>query len=165
MAGRGRAGARATGWPVKSAPVARCCPAVFRCIAPHAHIPANHPFACSPYWDAQGCALAPALRLRKWAQAPATPPPFARHRPRALESRLRAAQPPPRMAATAKPQPPAALLPIPGGAEAAPSNILELYLGSLEALGFDLKKTTSAFVEDDWKTHPGRLGPWAGRCG
>ena len=33
----------------------------------------------------------------------------------------------------------------------APSNILELYLGSLEALGFDLKKNDIRFVEDDWE--------------
>ena len=31
----------------------------------------------------------------------------------------------------------------------APSNILELYLGSLEALGFDLKQNDIRFVEDD----------------
>jgi glycyl-tRNA synthetase alpha chain len=33
----------------------------------------------------------------------------------------------------------------------APDNILELYLGSLEALGFDLKKNDVRFVEDDWE--------------
>ncbi|QJW85414.1 glycine--tRNA ligase subunit alpha [Ramlibacter terrae] len=33
----------------------------------------------------------------------------------------------------------------------APANILELYLGSLEALGFDLKKNDIRFVEDDWE--------------
>ncbi|HAX61864.1 MAG TPA: glycine--tRNA ligase subunit alpha, partial [Elusimicrobia bacterium] len=34
----------------------------------------------------------------------------------------------------------------------APSNILELYLGSLQALGFDLKKNDIRFVEDDWES-------------
>ncbi|MBL8357460.1 MAG: glycine--tRNA ligase subunit alpha [Delftia acidovorans] len=40
----------------------------------------------------------------------------------------------------------------------APDNILELYLGSLEALGFDLKKNDIRFVEDDWETPT--LGAW-----
>ena len=40
----------------------------------------------------------------------------------------------------------------------APSNILELYLGSLEALGFDLKKNDIRFVEDDWESPT--LGAW-----
>ncbi len=33
----------------------------------------------------------------------------------------------------------------------APENILDLYLGLLEALGFDLKKNDIRFVEDDWE--------------
>ena len=33
----------------------------------------------------------------------------------------------------------------------APANILELYLGSLTALGFDLKANDIRFVEDDWE--------------
>ncbi len=40
----------------------------------------------------------------------------------------------------------------------APTNILELYLGSLEALGFDLKKNDIRFVEDDWENPT--LGAW-----
>ena len=40
----------------------------------------------------------------------------------------------------------------------APSNILELYLGSLEALGFDLKANDVRFVEDDWENPT--LGAW-----
>ncbi|MDB5872486.1 MAG: glycine--tRNA ligase subunit alpha [Ramlibacter sp.] len=40
----------------------------------------------------------------------------------------------------------------------APSNILELYLGSLRALGFDLKKNDIRFVEDDWENPT--LGCW-----
>jgi glycyl-tRNA synthetase alpha chain len=35
---------------------------------------------------------------------------------------------------------------------------LELYLGSLEALGFDLKKNDVRFVEDDWENPT--LGAW-----
>jgi glycyl-tRNA synthetase alpha chain len=40
----------------------------------------------------------------------------------------------------------------------APANILELYLGSLEELGFDLKKNDIRFVEDDWENPT--LGAW-----
>ena len=40
----------------------------------------------------------------------------------------------------------------------APSNILELYLGSLQALGFDLKVNDVRFVEDDWENPT--LGCW-----
>ena len=40
----------------------------------------------------------------------------------------------------------------------APDNILDLYLGSLRALGFDLKKSDVRFVEDDWENPT--LGAW-----
>jgi glycyl-tRNA synthetase alpha chain len=40
----------------------------------------------------------------------------------------------------------------------APGNILELYLGSLEELGFDLKQNDIRFVEDDWENPT--LGAW-----
>jgi len=40
----------------------------------------------------------------------------------------------------------------------APENILELYLASLEALGFDLKQNDIRFVEDDWENPT--LGAW-----
>jgi len=40
----------------------------------------------------------------------------------------------------------------------APADILELYLGSLEALGFDLKANDIRFVEDDWENPT--LGCW-----
>jgi glycyl-tRNA synthetase alpha chain len=40
----------------------------------------------------------------------------------------------------------------------APADILELYLGSLETLGFDLKKNDVRFVEDDWENPT--LGAW-----
>jgi glycyl-tRNA synthetase alpha chain len=40
----------------------------------------------------------------------------------------------------------------------APANILELYLGSLESLGFDLKQNDIRFVEDDWENPT--LGAW-----
>jgi glycyl-tRNA synthetase alpha chain len=40
----------------------------------------------------------------------------------------------------------------------APADILELYLGSLQALGFDLKANDVRFVEDDWENPT--LGAW-----
>ncbi|MDR0588870.1 MAG: glycine--tRNA ligase subunit alpha [Burkholderiales bacterium] len=40
----------------------------------------------------------------------------------------------------------------------APADILELYLGSLKALGFDLQKNDVRFVEDDWENPT--LGAW-----
>ena len=40
----------------------------------------------------------------------------------------------------------------------APDNILDLYLDSLRALGFDLKKNDVRFVEDDWENPT--LGAW-----
>ncbi len=40
----------------------------------------------------------------------------------------------------------------------APSNILDLYLGSLQALGLDLKANDVRFVEDDWENPT--LGAW-----
>jgi len=40
----------------------------------------------------------------------------------------------------------------------APANILELYLGSLKALGFDLTVNDVRFVEDDWENPT--LGAW-----
>ena len=40
----------------------------------------------------------------------------------------------------------------------APSDILELYLGSLEELGFDLRQNDIRFVEDDWENPT--LGAW-----
>ncbi|MBL8309425.1 MAG: glycine--tRNA ligase subunit alpha [Burkholderiales bacterium] len=39
-----------------------------------------------------------------------------------------------------------------------PPNILELYLGSLEALGFNLQENDVRFVEDDWENPT--LGAW-----
>ncbi|MDF3036761.1 MAG: glyQ, partial [Paucimonas sp.] len=40
----------------------------------------------------------------------------------------------------------------------APENILDLYLGSLEALGLNLKQNDVRFVEDDWENPT--LGAW-----
>jgi len=47
----------------------------------------------------------------------------------------------------------------------APANILELYLGSLEALGFDLNRTTSASSRTTGKTRRWAHGGWVGKYG
>lgn len=47
----------------------------------------------------------------------------------------------------------------------APENILELYLGSLEALGFDLKKMTSVLSKMTGRTRHSGPGGWVGKCG
>ncbi len=44
-----------------------------------------------------------------------------------------------------------------------PPDILDLYLRSLEALGFDLRKNDVRFVEDDWENPT--LGAWGTRLG
>jgi glycyl-tRNA synthetase alpha subunit len=77
-----------------------------------------------------------------------------------VERRLRAAVAPPEgRPLRREPEPPAALLPVPGGAEAvAADNIQELYLQSLEALGINLKEHDIRFVEDDWESPT--LGAW-----
>ena len=76
-----------------------------------------------------------------------------------MERRLRAALAPAEgRALRREPQPPAALLPVPGGAEALAADIQELYLGSLEALGIDAKEHDIRFVEDDWESPT--LGAW-----
>jgi glycyl-tRNA synthetase alpha chain len=96
----------------------------------------------------------------KSAPAPATPPPScapsAPSRGKPPTCSLRAA---PRMAATAKTRTACSTTTsIQVVLKPAPDNILELYLGSLEALGFDLKKNDVRFVEDDWENPT--LGAW-----
>jgi glycyl-tRNA synthetase alpha chain len=110
------------------------------------------------YWDRQGCAL---LQPTIWRSAP------GRH----THTFLRAIGPEPWRAAYVQPsrrpkdgrygenpnrlqhyyQYQVVLKP-------APENILELYLGSLEALGLDLKQNDIRFVEDDWENPT--LGAW-----
>jgi len=52
-----------------------------------------------------------------------------------------------------------ALLPVPGGDKASPLEILDLYLGSLRALGLDPLVHDVRFVEDNWESPTlGRLG-------
>jgi apolipoprotein N-acyltransferase len=126
------------------------------------------PVPCSPS-SRSSCACrttgtaraAPCCSPTTWRSAPAPPHRHlpARARARALEGGLRAAEPPAQgRPLRREPEPPAALLPVPGGAQARAGDILELYLGSLEALGFDLKQNDVRFVEDDWENPT--LGCW-----
>jgi len=67
-----------------------------------------------------------------------------------------------------EPEPHAALLPVPGGAEAVAAGHPRPLSRSLEALGFDLRKNDVRFVEDDWenpRSAPGLLGGVAERDG
>jgi glycyl-tRNA synthetase alpha chain len=64
----------------------------------------------------------------------------------------------PRMAAMAKPQPPAALLPVPGGAEAGAGKHPGAVPGFAGSAGLDLKQNDVRFVEDDWENPT--LGAW-----
>jgi hypothetical protein len=57
-----------------------------------------------------------------------------------------------------EPEPAAALLPVPGDPQAVPSNLQELYLGSLAAIGIDPLLHDIRFVEDDWESPT--LGAW-----
>ena len=47
----------------------------------------------------------------------------------------------------------------------APEDILDLYLGSLVALGLDLKQNDVRFVEDDWEIRHWVPGDWVGKSG
>ena len=115
------------------------------------------------YWGEQGLRALQPYDMEVGRHQPHRHLP-ARPRPRALEGRLRAAQPPPKDGRYGENpnrlqhyyQYQVVLKP-------APANILELYLGSLEALGFDLKKNDIRFVEDDWENPTlGCLGPGLG---
>ena len=106
---------------------------------------------------------APCCNPTTWKSgpAPATPPPSCAPsapspgRPPTCSP----AAPPQGRLLRREPEPPAALLPVPGGAKPAPANILELYLGSLEALGFDLKKPTTSASSRTTGENP-TLGAW-----
>jgi tetrameric-type glycyl-tRNA synthetase alpha subunit len=57
-----------------------------------------------------------------------------------------------------KPEPAAALLPVPGDDEALAADLQDLYLGSLAAIGIDKETHDIRFVEDDWESPT--LGAW-----
>jgi glycyl-tRNA synthetase len=46
-----------------------------------------------------------------------------------------------------------------------PGNPQELYLGSLEAIGIDMREHDVRFVEDNWESPAWAPGAWAGRSG
>jgi glycyl-tRNA synthetase alpha chain len=111
------------------------------------------------YWDAQGCALLQPIDLEVGAGTSHTatflraigPEPWraAYVQPSRRPKDGRYGENPNRMQhyyqyqVVLKPSPP---------------DILQLYLGSLEALGFDLKKNDVRFVEDNWENPT--LGAW-----
>jgi len=117
------------------------------------------------YWDKQGCALLQPYDMEV-ARARRTPPPScvrsARNRGKPLMFTFappkdgRYGENPNRLQHYYQFQ--VVLKP-------SPANILDLYLGSLEALGFDLKQNDIRFVEDDWKTRRWRVGAGLGGVG
>jgi predicted amidohydrolase len=83
----------------------------------------------------------------------------ARARSRAVARRVCAAVAPAEgRALRREPEPHAALLPVPGGAEAVAADILDLYLGSLDGARLRPAKNDVRFVEDDWENPT--LGAW-----
>ena len=78
-------------------------------------LPASHPHAPA-FWGERGCVLLQPYDLG-WAPAPATPPPSCADRPRAWNAAyVQPVAPPEGRPLRREPQPPAALLPVPGGA-------------------------------------------------
>jgi glycyl-tRNA synthetase alpha subunit len=47
----------------------------------------------------------------------------------------------------------------------APADVVEVYLGSLVAIGIDPAEHDIRFVEDNWESPSLARGGWAGRCG
>ena len=126
---------------------------------PDADLPANHPEAAVLLGRA-GLRAAAALRHGSRRRHLAHRHLPARARPRALEGRLRAAQPPPQgRPLRREPEPPAALLPVPGGAQA----------GAGQHPGAVPRLARGAGLRPEEERHPlrrGRLGePHAGRLG
>jgi len=107
---------------------------------------------------------AAAYDMRKWARGRLYRDVPARDRPEPWKAATCIPSRRQRTGATATSQPPAALLPIPGRAETFADDLQDLYLGSLKALGIDLRKNDVRFVEDDWdrrRSAPGSgLGVW-----
>ncbi len=131
--------------------------------AADAHLPANHP-STARLLGRPGLRTAAALRhgSRRRHQPHRDLP--ARARPRALEGRLCAAEPPPQgRPLRQEPEPPAALLPVPGGAQARAGQHPRALPRLARSAGLRPKANDIRFVEDDWENPTlGCLGPGLG---
>ena len=112
------------------------------------------------FWAEQGCVILQPYDMQMGAGTFHTATTLRALGPEALEGRLCAALAPPQgRPLRRKPQPAAALLPVPGDPEAvAADNIQDLYLQSLAAIGLDRTLHDIRFVEDDWESPT--LGAW-----
>ena len=131
----------------------------------HVHIPANHPEAA--VYGTPRAAPFCSPTTWKWAQAPRTPPPScAPLAPSPWKaayvqpSRRPKGRPPWR-----EPQPPAALLPVPGGAQARSGQHPGAVPGQLGSPGHRPQENDIRFVEDDWENPRSAPGAWAGKSG
>jgi len=112
-----------------------------------------------------GAASSTSRGTRRWAPAPCTRRRSsvcsARGRGRSATCSLPVAR---RRALRREPEPPLQARAVPGHPEAAPADIQEQYLASLEALGIDPSVHDVRFEEDNWESPT--LGAWgsAGRC-
>ena len=110
------------------------------------------------YWDKQGCALLQPYDMEVGAGTSHTATFLRAIGPEPWRAAYAALAPPQGRPLRREPQPPAALLPIPGSAQARAPEILDLYIGSLKALGIDPAEHDIRFVEDDWENPT--LGAW-----
>ena len=111
------------------------------------------------YWNKQGCALLQPYDMEVGAGTSHTATFLRALGPEPWTRRLRAAVAPAKgRPLRREPEPPAALLPVPGGAEAGAGRHPRAVSRLAEALGFDLKQNDIRFVEDDWENPT--LGAW-----
>jgi glycyl-tRNA synthetase alpha chain len=111
------------------------------------------------YWADYGCVVLQPYDMEVGAGTfhPATT--LARTRPEAVERRLCAALAPPQgRPLRRKPEPPAALLPVPGDPEAQPVQPAGALSRLAAAIGLDPLLHDIRFVEDDWESPT--LGAW-----
>ncbi len=112
------------------------------------------------YWDDKGCALLQPYDMEVGAGTSHTATFLRAIGPEPWQAAYVQPSPPPQgRPLRREPQPPAALLPVPGRAQAGAQRTSSSSTSArLEALGFDLKKNDIRFVEDDWENPT--LGAW-----
>jgi glycyl-tRNA synthetase alpha chain len=116
-------------------------------------------FALERYWADQGCVILEPYDMEVGCRHLSHRHVPARHRPGALERRLRAAvAPADRRALRRQSLSPAALLPVPGDHQALAARYPRYLSGQPAALGLDPLVHDVRFVEDNWESPT--LGAW-----